>query len=42
MGDNVDGHNIGNFKGGLSIIQDFYLEFVGTLLPGMIAVTALY
>lgn len=40
MGDSADGRNIGNFKGGLSIIHDFYLEFFGTLLPGVIAVTA--
>ena len=39
MGDNTGGRNIGNFKGGLSIIQDFYLEFFGTLVPGVIAVT---
>lgn len=39
MSDSTYGCNIGNFKGGLSIIQDFYLEFFGTLVPGVIAVT---
>ena len=27
-------------KGSLSILQEFYLEFFGTLIPGILAVTA--
>ena len=40
MTDTSGGRGVGDFKGGLSIVQDFYLEFFGTLLPGVIAVTA--
>jgi len=40
MDDTSGGRSVGKFKGGLSIVQDFYLEFFGTLLPGVTAVTA--
>ena len=40
MDNKTDGQNVGNLKGGLSVIQDFYLEFFGTLVPGVIAVTS--
>lgn len=38
--DKSGGGNVADVKGGLSVIQDFYLEFFGTLLPGVIAVTS--
>lgn len=38
--DKSGGGNVADVKGGLSVIQDFYLEFFGTLLPGVMAVTS--
>ena len=36
--DTVNGGLLGGLKGSLSVVQNFYIEFFGTLIPGIVAV----
>ena len=39
--DSIGGGLLGGLKGSLSLVQNFYIEFFGTLIPGVIAVVCI-
>ena len=42
MSDNAYNSLFGNVKGSLSLVQNFYIEFFGTLIPGIVAVGCVF
>lgn len=42
MSENTDRSLFGNLRGSLSLVQNFYIEFFGTLVPGIVAVLCVF
>lgn len=42
MSENTDKGLFGNLRGSLSLVQNFYIEFFGTLVPGIVAVLCVF